>query len=74
MHSHDLRHSAASALVNAGVDLYTVGAVLAHRSAASTKRYAHLATERLAEAIGRLGKKAALGGQYFPHPLQKKRP
>ncbi|WP_420537414.1 tyrosine-type recombinase/integrase [Ferrovum myxofaciens] len=56
---HDLRHSAASAMINQGVDLYTVGAVLGHRSATSTKRYSHLATERLAEAVFRIGRKVA---------------
>lgn len=56
---HDIRHSAASAMVNAGVDLYTVGAVLGHKSSASTRRYAHLATENLAKAVGMIGKKAA---------------
>lgn len=48
---HDLRHSTASAMINAGVDLYTVGGVLGHRSTVSTKRYAHLATATLAEAL-----------------------
>ncbi|MBW8067880.1 MAG: tyrosine-type recombinase/integrase [Ferrovum sp.] len=56
---HDLRHSAASAMINQGVDLYTVGAVLGHRSATSTKRYSHLATGKLAEAVFRIGKKVA---------------
>lgn len=59
LHPHDLRHSAASAMINQGVDLYTVGAVLGHRSAASTKRYSHLATDSLQAAIGRIGKRAA---------------
>lgn len=54
---HDLRHSAASAMINAGIDLYTVGGVLGHKSQASTARYAHLATERLREAVGRIGAK-----------------
>lgn len=54
---HDLRHSAASAMINADVDLYTVGAVLGHRSAQSTKRYAHLATNSLRGAIGKIGQK-----------------
>lgn len=58
LHFHDLRHSAASALINQGVDLYTVGAVLGHRSAASTKRYAHLSTDSLQAAIGKIGKRA----------------
>lgn len=54
---HDLRHSAASAMVNAGVDLATVGAVLGHKSAASTRRYSHWGTARLAEALGKIGQK-----------------
>lgn len=34
---HDLRHSAASEMINVNkVDLYTTGAVLGHKSAAST--------------------------------------
>lgn len=57
LHFHDLRHSAASAMINAGVDLYTVGGVLGHRSALSTKRYSHLATETLAAAVATIGKK-----------------
>lgn len=59
LHFHDLRHSAASQMINAEVDLYTVGAVLGHKSAQSTKRYAHLATESLRGAIVRIGRKAA---------------
>jgi integrase len=63
---HDLRHSAASEMINSGVDLYTVGAVLGHKSAVSTARYAHLAQDRLREAVGRIGAKKS-------HPDQKKR-
>ncbi|MBS1198118.1 MAG: phage integrase [Proteobacteria bacterium] len=59
LHFHDLRHSAASAMINSAVDLYTVGAVLGHKSAASTKRYAHLATASLKVALMKIGKKAA---------------
>ncbi len=54
---HDLRHSAASEMINAGVDLYTVGAVLGHRAAASTKRYSHLTTDTLAKALWSIGKR-----------------
>ena len=54
---HDLRHSAASEMINAGVDLYTVGGVLGHRDARSTKRYAHLNTQTLAAAVGKIGQK-----------------
>jgi integrase len=55
MRFHDLRHSAASAMINAGVPLYTVGAVLGHKAAASTKRYSHLDTSTLADAVKRIG-------------------
>lgn len=57
LHFHDLRHSAASELINSRVDLYTVGAVLGHKSAQSTRRYAHLATDTMRDAIGRIGQK-----------------
>lgn len=60
---HDLRHSAASEMINAGVDLYTVGGVLGHKSAISTARYAHLATDRLREAVAKIGaRKSQPGG------------
>lgn len=58
LHAHDLRHSAASELIRVGVDLYTVGAILGHRSAASTKRYAHLGTQQATEAINKMGRKS----------------
>jgi integrase len=55
---HDLRHSAASEMVNAGIDLYTVGRVLGHRSPKSTARYAHLTAATLAGAVGAIGRRA----------------
>ena len=55
VHLHDLRHSAASEMVNAGIDLYTVGRVLGHRDARSTQRYSHLTAGTLAAAVGRIG-------------------
>ncbi|WP_284335331.1 tyrosine-type recombinase/integrase [Comamonas sp. NoAH] len=62
---HDLRHSTASEMINAGVDLYTVGGVLGHKSAISTKRYRHLATKTLQNAVALVGKKTA------QHPKEK---
>jgi site-specific recombinase XerD len=58
VHLHDLRHSAASAMVDGGVDLGTVGAVLGHQSAATTKRYAHHGVQRLADALGKIKKRS----------------
>jgi len=63
---HDLRHSAASEMINAGVDLFTVGAVLGHKSTVSTARYAHLAQRTLRAAVGTIGAKIS-------HPGEKKR-
>lgn len=57
LHFHDVRHSAASEMINAGIDLYTVGAVLGHKDSRSTQRYAHLATDTLALAVGKIGQK-----------------
>jgi integrase len=42
---HDLRHSFASHLVSQGVSLETIGKLLGHRQAQTTKRYAHVADE-----------------------------
>lgn len=51
LHIHDLRHSAASFMINAGIDLYAVGKVLGHASHASTARYSHVANDRLQAAV-----------------------
>ncbi len=61
-HFHDLRHDAATSLINAGVDLYITGQILGHRSQQSTARYAHLsiktkqaaADKAMAEVFGRM--------------------
>lgn len=57
LHFHDVRHSAASELINNKVDLYTVGAILGHKDLKSTRRYSHLATHALEEAILKIGQK-----------------
>lgn len=54
VHFHDLRHTCASWLINAGVDLYTVGTILGHTAPATTQRYAHLAHATLAKAMRKL--------------------
>lgn len=54
---HDMRHSTASEMINGGADLFTVGGVLGHLSAVSTRRYAHLVTGTLATAVNLVGTK-----------------
>lgn len=39
---HDLRHQAASDMINAGVDIYVVAQILGHSTTEVTTRYAHL--------------------------------
>ena len=51
---HDLRHTAASQMVMAGVDLRTVGHILGHRTPQMTLRYAHLSDQHLTDAAARL--------------------
>lgn len=51
---HDLRHTCASWLVQAGVPLYTVSEMLGHSSTSVTQRYAHLAPEHLTAAVAKL--------------------
>jgi integrase len=48
---HDLRHSAASNLVNSGQSLYVVAKVLGHASARTSERYAHLDDGVLLHAV-----------------------
>lgn len=48
---HDLRHSFASFLVNAGRSLYEVQQLLGHADIRTTSRYAHLSRETLREAV-----------------------
>ena len=48
---HSLRHSAASFMVNAGVDLFAVGKVLGHKNLVSSQRYSHLANDTLMAAV-----------------------
>jgi integrase len=57
---HDLRHSAASYLVMAGVDMRTVAEILGHSDLKMTQRYAHLSREHVSNAVGKLD--AALFG------------
>jgi integrase len=50
-HFHDLRHTFATRLIQAGVDLYKVQRLLGHKSPIMTQRYAHHYPESLREGV-----------------------
>lgn len=47
---HDLRHTAASMLVQSNIPIYTVSKILGHTQLKTTERYAHLADDTLLAA------------------------
>jgi integrase len=62
---HTLRHTAASWLVQQGVDLYAVGQILGHKTPRMTQRYAHLSPDYMAGAVGKLD---GIMGGMLPQP------
>ena len=48
---HSLRHTHASRLLEAGVDLYRVKELLGHANITTTERYSHVTSDRLRSAI-----------------------
>jgi integrase len=56
---HDLRHSFASIGANNGDSLLIIGALLGHRSAKTTERYAHLADHPVKSAADRISDRIA---------------
>ena len=64
---HDLRHSFASFLVNAGRSLYEVQKILGHTQIRTTQRYAHLSQETLIDAAN--AAVDALGTAFAPKSM-----
>ena len=52
---HDLRHTAATRLADAGADPFVIAEILGHSDLRMTKRYTHATDERKRQALERLG-------------------
>ena len=52
---HDLRHTFASQLAMANVDIRTVQELMGHKDIRMTMKYSHLSDAHLKEAVNRLG-------------------
>jgi integrase len=57
---HDLRHSAATELLRAGVDSRIVAATLGHRTLAMMQRYQHVAAQTIVDAAQKAASKTGL--------------
>jgi integrase len=67
---HDLRHTYASLLINAGRSLYDVGRILGHTQLATTTRYAHLSQESLLDAANAVGRIASDSSAWAARPAR----
>lgn len=63
---HDLRHTFASRLIMAGVDLRTVQELMGHKTIQMTCRYAHLAPSHQLAAVDRLDQPTATSSATTP--------
>ncbi len=51
---HDLRHSTASLLANAGVDLHTISKILGHSTTRMSERYSHIKVDKQRDALNKI--------------------
>lgn len=65
---HDLRHTFATRLVTAGVDIVTVRDLLGHFSVRMTQRYTHPGHDRKVAAVRLLARRKAQKGEKLLHP------
>jgi site-specific recombinase XerD len=55
MRIHDLRHTAASKMIEGGIDIVTVSKILGHSDIKITMRYCHPTPENMQKAVDKLG-------------------
>jgi integrase len=67
---HDLRHSFASVAAAGGLSLPVIGALLGHKHAATTARYAHLSADPLRAANDAVGARIAAAMSRKADPIE----
>jgi len=63
---HDLRHTFATRLIHAGVDVFTVQKILGHSTITMTMRYVHSFEAQMRDAVAKLEEKFAQSLHNFP--------
>lgn len=56
---HDLRHTAATRMADAGINVVVIAEILGHGDIRTTKRYSHAMEEAKREAVEKLAKSGA---------------
>ena len=68
---HDLRHTAATKMVEAGIDIATVSKILGHSSIVMTMRYAHPGEKTMRAAAEKLGQIYEQTRQKVDSPIEE---
>jgi hypothetical protein len=69
-HFHDLRHTAATRMADAGADPFTLAAILGHSDIRMTARYTHATDEAKRRAVDKLVKLTPETGESQPTNLK----
>ena len=70
---HDLRHTAATRLADAGVNVVVIAEILGHSDIRTTKRYSHAMEEAKREAMEKLAKSGAARQKRVKNKGKEKR-
>ena len=69
---HDLRHTAATRMGEAGIDPFTIAAILGHKSIAMTASYTHATQQAKRRAVAALENAGVKSGPQMGHRHQQR--